>query len=1010
MGRLKQLELENFKSYHGHHVVGPFDDFTCIIGPNGAGKSNMMDAISFVLGVQSKHLRSSHLKELIFKSDSLTDTVPRKASVKLVYEVSENEIDDIQEGNELIFTRLISSSGISTYKIGKKDVSYETYEETLQKIGVLVKARNFLVFQGDVESVASKSPVDLSKLLEQISGSDRFKDEYEELIAKKETSDESISYLLQKKKMFISQCKEVKQQKDEAEKYQSQKDDIDKLNTDHFLLQIWMNQEARSEHMETINELRESSEDVQARENSVDAKILTEKKEIARVNKNLTAIEKEHANKIKQSDNNKSSLHDITTKLKSLNKRMKEYVTNESDLNKDRNDQLNSIEKLQTELAALEKQDQELETEIGEGSTSIMNPQKVKEYSTLREKVSSRTATQKAELLTVEQEVVSKRLYIQRQEFSEKSISQEIESSNWLMNEYEERIKKLNSAIKEGTNEKDNLRSTRDKIANDMKLNEEKFVRLSEELEEINEKLREVGDDRRRNKNEERILEAIETMKRIFTGVHGRLVDLCHPIQKKYSQAIAVAAGKHMDAIVVDTKAAATDCIRYLKDQRIGTCTFLPLNGITVSPIPDRLRNNLNLGGGNNPNRYKLCADLIECDEKFSSVINYAVGSTVVCESLEDAQELCFQRGERIKAVTLQGNVISKTGAMTGGILATSRDQQDRWEAKDVEKLRKRKTEIEETLAKIKQETPTRQHLLDMETKFKSLQTKIQYSDADCKVAEEKLGQLKQQKVLKEELLKQHRSEVEVVTSEVSELQNRLAILQDSIRSVESEVFAAFSKSVGVVNIREYEDNRLKDYQAAVNKRKELSERRAAITSQLDYESKRDFVSAIKRVKDQITKLEKDIQNLQQDEEKIQKKNETLQSELSKLQSNIASCKNEIKSLNSNYKTLASDKSSIVNEKESILKKISGEEILIERLRSSLHEILQKAQVEEISLPTVDGEEESSIEGDDLIWHGSSSQTKTQQRSSRASSRSSRAESETQSTHFSESDNRVVTK
>ncbi len=92
MGRLQRIELENFKSYYGKHVIGPFADFTAIIGPNGSGKSNMMDAISFVLGIQSKHLRSSQLKELIFRRDAAA--IPsRKAVVTLVYQVSEDELD-----------------------------------------------------------------------------------------------------------------------------------------------------------------------------------------------------------------------------------------------------------------------------------------------------------------------------------------------------------------------------------------------------------------------------------------------------------------------------------------------------------------------------------------------------------------------------------------------------------------------------------------------------------------------------------------------------------------------------------------------------------------------------------------------------------------------------------------------------------------------------------------------------------------------------------------------------
>ena len=159
--RLKHLILDNFKSYAGKQIIGPFDDFTCIIGPNGAGKSNMMDAISFVLGVQSRHLRSSHLKELIFKTDEDSGS-SRRASVKLVYQVGNNEVLGYHGGQEIEFSRFVSSSGVSNYQLNDKDVTYEEYESLLQSIGVLVKARNFLVFQGDVESVASKTPAELT--------------------------------------------------------------------------------------------------------------------------------------------------------------------------------------------------------------------------------------------------------------------------------------------------------------------------------------------------------------------------------------------------------------------------------------------------------------------------------------------------------------------------------------------------------------------------------------------------------------------------------------------------------------------------------------------------------------------------------------------------------------------------------------------------------------------------------------------------------------------------------
>lgn len=180
MGRIARLELENFKSYGGAHVVGPFHRFTAVVGPNGSGKSNLMDAISFVLGVNSRHLRSSQLKDLVHRapSDSAEQLSARGAHVTLVYKFGESEPSPsmAEAGKtEVRFTRLISDKGSGSYRINDRDVSFETYQSQLKQIGILVKARNFLVFQGDVESIAAKSPEELTRLFEQISMSDELR-------------------------------------------------------------------------------------------------------------------------------------------------------------------------------------------------------------------------------------------------------------------------------------------------------------------------------------------------------------------------------------------------------------------------------------------------------------------------------------------------------------------------------------------------------------------------------------------------------------------------------------------------------------------------------------------------------------------------------------------------------------------------------------------------------------------------------------------------------------------
>lgn len=145
-GRIERLEIENFKSYKGHQIVGPFKNFTAIIGPNGAGKSNLMDAISFVLGVRSMQLRGAQLKDLLYAYDDKDrEQRGRKAFVKLVFITG--------DGEEMEFTRTITSSGSSEYRINNKTVTWDVYNNTMKGLGILVKARNFLVFQVFIHSV-----------------------------------------------------------------------------------------------------------------------------------------------------------------------------------------------------------------------------------------------------------------------------------------------------------------------------------------------------------------------------------------------------------------------------------------------------------------------------------------------------------------------------------------------------------------------------------------------------------------------------------------------------------------------------------------------------------------------------------------------------------------------------------------------------------------------------------------------------------------------------------------
>ena len=335
-------------------------------------------------------------------------------------------------------------------------------------------------------------------------------------------------------------------------------------------------------------------------------------------------------------------------------------------------------------------------------------------------------------------------------------------------------------------------------------------------------------------------MNAIGALKRHFPGVKGRLVDLCRPAQQRYNLAVTVAGGKDMDAIVVDTKKTAFDCIKYLRDQRIGTATFLPLDSLQI-PSPEsteRLR-----GQAENDGRYRLATDVIRVkDDEYRRAVLYAVGNTVVCDSLDVAREICFARGarggnvdDRVKAVTLNGAVISKAGTMTGGVTKDDTNRAGRFNDQKLEELRSKKealeVEREDLDAEIGRGSGSHTAKVeDLRNAIGNLRNKEQYTKSDLEYTKKKLKEqvtlLKSSKKTFAKLEKQMADAEEGVT-EANDLVNRH---RQEVRDVEEEHFAPFREETGISDLRAYDEAIGKAREDFVKQRTELREHLAKVS------------------------------------------------------------------------------------------------------------------------------------------------------------------------------------
>jgi structural maintenance of chromosome 1 len=377
------LELENFKSYAGKQRIGPFQDFTSVIGPNGSGKSNLMDAISFVLGVQSRDLRSSQMKDLIFRPPGTTDE-DLSASATLVYKAEDSD-------EETLFSRSISTKGVGDYSVNGHIVPFSKYEEALANIGVLLKGRNFLVFQGDVDSTARKTPKELVQWFEDISSSSELKERYEDAFEKMQDAEANARTASQKQKGFMKKRRELKNQKDEAEKFKGLVDSKVELLTEFFLWQLF---HIRTDVEEKEDALTELSGELEESNGSVEEeaqKVRGTKKEASASRSVSSKLDKKRVKLVAEIDQSQPSIIKTEEEIKNLDKKIAAEKRKHIKIVKEsetREDTLQTLEKEIKEYSETEEHlQQEYEEMKSQGNVALTEDQEA-EYERIREAAS----------------------------------------------------------------------------------------------------------------------------------------------------------------------------------------------------------------------------------------------------------------------------------------------------------------------------------------------------------------------------------------------------------------------------------------------------------------------------------------------------------------------------------------------------------------------------------------------------------------------------------------------
>ncbi|ORY02505.1 cohesin complex subunit psm1 [Basidiobolus meristosporus CBS 931.73] len=912
-----------------------------------------MDAISFVLGVKSSQLRSSQLKDLIYRGRTLRkdesmeestqeESMPTKAFVTAVYE------DDSKQ--EIRFTRTITSSGSSEYKINDNVVTWARYNSVLEEQNILIKARNFLVFQGDVEAIASQSPRDLTRLIEQISGSLELKAEYERLKALQERATENSAFNFNKKRGIAAEMKQFQEQKAEAERFETLIREKSKCIVNHLVWRLFHIEKNVTSEEEAVDQDSVQLTEKQRDQSRLENQIRELKREQARIHRENLKLEMNIKKREREYEDRRPQLLSLEEKITHTQKKINQTETNITKLRKDLDRQTHSVSSLDVELDNVTKAEENYEASMRArsiGAAQLTDAQ-LAEYNQKKEEVRVQTYSEQQQLDNLQRQHKTNFESLQRIKEKVDQLERQRdklkEDKTGLLDHKEKVQGQVGQISQELDKAKQNLANAvveRERII-------QTELELNEKLSSTLNKLMEAKVDRRETEREQRMKECLETMKRIFPGVHGRLVDLCKPSQRKYDVAVSIVLGRNMDAIVVDQEKTAIDCIQYMREQRVGQATFLPLDTLVIKPINDKYRS---FAKG-----ARLAIDVIQHEAYLERALQYACGNALICDTLSVAKYICYERGQEVKTVTLDGTIIHKSGLITGGQSGLSSGAH-RWEEKEIENLKRARDSLFSQLNELGRSKRRISNEEQYKSEISGLESRLEFTREDFNATKRKLASIDQELEHIDGELDELSPKLDQMSANIATFETEITRIKESIYHIEDSIFEEFCQSIGVSNVREYEESQLRSAQESAEMRMNFTIQRSRLQNQLEFERQQlvETTERLSKLQSLLVLDQNALEGLTSQKETHIRESQAISNDISELRRELLSADTVFGDKTDEINQIKKQLNVVMRELDRLMKEMAAKESVIEKLNVERTSIFRRCKLEEIELPLARG-------------------------------------------------------
>ncbi len=654
------MVMHGFKSFAKRTEVPFGPKFNCVLGPNGSGKSNILDALCFVLGKSSaKSMRVEKSANLIYNGGKTKKPAPF-AEVSIYFDNSTKEFPS--DSPEVKITRLVKQNGQGVYKINDETCTRMQILELLSLAKIDPDGYN-IILQGDIIKLIDMSPVERRQIIEEIAGISLYEDKKMKAVGELEKVDgrlKEAEIILTERETYL---KELKKERDQAKKYKELDSQIT-VNKATALFRQMQKKDAEKEELdERFNKNKQAFDKTTSESKEMRAKIDELKRQVEEINQEIERRgEKEQLTLHKEVEHLKVDLATTKARLDTCKDEIVKIRTRKDALNESTKEIDLKIKQLQNDkkeverqIALRKKEEKEVETSLD----TFRKKNKLEDAEAIEKEIDAldRKAEelQKAagDLRQQQQDMLREK---DKLEFQMQAIDEKIEKVLSVEKENKEQIqilKQKKTEFKKASMELSQIQAEESNMSAELGDSRRRLLEANEELSKLNARQAQIQEKLGANIAVKRILEN----KKEFPGVFGTVSELGE-VDSKYSLALEVAAGHKTKSIVVESDKVAANCINYLKKNRLGIATFLPINKIRDKPEPSNIPGLLKQQGV-----HGRAVDLITYDPKFESVFRYVFENTIVINDLETARKIGIGAA---KMVTLDGDLAELSGANPG--------------------------------------------------------------------------------------------------------------------------------------------------------------------------------------------------------------------------------------------------------------------------------------------------------------------------------------------------------